>query len=61
VNVVLTLGALKFCTAFDGSPGKDGSDGRLFQGKDGPAPPSCPAPLPSGSGAFVDPVRSPLE
>jgi len=53
VNVVLTMGLMKYCTAFDDHRGKDGSDGRKFLGRRAPAPSSCQAP-PSPSAAFLD-------
>ena len=42
VNVVLTIGQLRYCTAFDDSGGSNGSNGKLFKGRKAPPPASCP-------------------
>jgi hypothetical protein len=42
VDVVLTIGTITYCSAFDDTGGKNGSDGRLFKGRNAPAPASCP-------------------
>ena len=42
VNVILTLDNLRYCTAFDDFRGRNGSDGKRFQGKDAPPPAACP-------------------
>ena len=42
VNVVLTVGTIRYCTAFDDFHGKNGSDGLLFKGLNAPAPAACP-------------------
>jgi hypothetical protein len=47
VNVVLIAGSAKYCTAFDDTNGRDGSDGRQFLGRDAPAPEVCPTPPPT--------------
>ena len=60
VNGVLTIGEFTYCTAFDDYHGIDGSDGRMFLGRDAPAPSSCPAP-PSPSAAFLDATNSALD
>jgi hypothetical protein len=44
VNVVLTIGQIRYCTAFDDLRGRDGSDGKRFEGRDAPAPGPCPTP-----------------
>jgi hypothetical protein len=44
VHAVLTLGQLRSCTSFADFDGRDGSAGLRFQGKDAPAPESCPSP-----------------
>lgn len=41
VQTVLTIGNHTFCAATPTFRTKDGSDGKLFLGKDGPAPASC--------------------
>ncbi len=41
VHTVLTLGDRKFCSSIPTFKTKDGSDGKLFLGKDGPAPAHC--------------------
>ena len=46
VNVVLTIGPLRYCTAFTGFDGRNGSDGKRFQGKNPPPPAACPLPPP---------------
>ena len=54
VDVTIRSGARRVCLHCNASKGKDGSDGRVFQGKD----PDCPAPLAcvgSASAAFLDP------
>jgi hypothetical protein len=53
VNVVLSVGEIQYCTAFEDFKGRDGSDGKKFQGRDAPAPLSCPEAS-SPSGAFLD-------
>jgi hypothetical protein len=53
VNVVLTTGGISYCTAYDDFNGRDGTDGRAFQGKNSPPPAACPE-APSPSGAFLD-------
>jgi hypothetical protein len=60
VNVVLTLGAVRYCTAFDDFNGRDGSDGKKFQARDSMRPRSCPG-LPSPSGAFIELSNEALE
>lgn len=42
VQTVLTLGNRRYCTQTPPFAGKDGSDGRLFLGKNAPAPTFCP-------------------
>lgn len=42
VHTVLTLGDRKLCTSIPSFETKDGSDGKLFLGKDGSAPAHCP-------------------
>jgi len=41
VQVKLINPSGNFCLACNGQPGKDGSDGKLFQGKECPAPVAC--------------------
>jgi DNA-binding beta-propeller fold protein YncE len=41
VQVKLTNQNTVLCMACNGAPGKDGSDGKIFQGKDCPAPVAC--------------------
>jgi hypothetical protein len=41
VRVKLINENTNLCMACNGQPGKDGSDGKIFQGKDCPAPASC--------------------
>jgi len=43
VNVVLTTGQIRYCTSFGATGGRDGSDGKLFQGRKAPPPPACPS------------------
>lgn len=42
VHTVLALGDRLFCTSIPTFKTKDGSDGKLFLGKDGPPPATCP-------------------
>lgn len=42
VTVVLEMGLFKYCTAFDGATGSDGSDGKKFSVSKAPAPGACP-------------------
>jgi len=44
VGSVFTAGSSLLCSSCPGYNGKDGSDGRTFQGKNCAAPPSCPVP-----------------
>jgi hypothetical protein len=57
VQTVLTVGHHTYCTRFDDFKGKDGSDGKKFQGKNAPVLGPCPAAA-SPSGAFIDAVTS---
>jgi hypothetical protein len=41
VNIVLTTGSVRYCSSIDDFNGKDGSDGKKFQGKNAPAPAQC--------------------
>jgi len=41
VGVKFVTGERTYCMACDGEPGKDGSDGKQFLGKDCPAPAAC--------------------
>jgi hypothetical protein len=60
VNVVLTMAEVRYCTAFDDFRGRDGSDGKRFQGRNSPAPFPCPLPS-SPSGAFFHVAGSALD
>jgi hypothetical protein len=42
VNVVLTTGSIRYCTAFGSYKGRAGTDGKRFQGRDADKPTACP-------------------
>jgi outer membrane protein assembly factor BamB len=42
VGVVLSVGSRRYCTAFEGTERRNGSDGRRFVGDSAPAPETCP-------------------
>ena len=44
VSVLLTVGTIRHCTAFDDAKGRDGSDGKTFLGRDAPPPAACGVP-----------------
>jgi len=39
---VLTIGQIRYCTAFAALNGSNGSNGKLFKGGKSPPPASCP-------------------
>jgi 6-phosphogluconolactonase (cycloisomerase 2 family) len=61
VNVVLSIGLYRYCTAFDDFNGRDGSDGRRFLGKGSSPPASCPVPVGSPAAAFLNVASGALE